>query len=235
MVSWIQSWFPTLPTMCSMHLFQPASSVRISWYPTLVGSYWVSHKVLRNPNSSRAISRWTNLPYSTSSILIIPKLMKIIMNKVWFRNVTIWTIFTHVTLLTAFIANATFVLVGHTIPCNFFSTLASKSCSWRRWLPCLVCLKWTCPGQHLWRPRFLITVINANDRISRVKPAGHRSNLGQPGSWPRKPRQWTLLNPLTKSTRTRGQPLVKGTVKPRLTVDVGECRPELLSCSPKFT
>jgi hypothetical protein len=64
------------------------------------------------------------------------------------RNVTIWTICAHVTLLTAFIANATFVLVDHTITHNFFSILASQSCSWRRWLPCLVCLKWACPGQH---------------------------------------------------------------------------------------
>jgi hypothetical protein len=38
-------------------------------------------------------------------------------------------------------------------------------------------------------PGFLITVINANDRISRVKPVKHRSNLYQPGSSPRKPRQ----------------------------------------------
>jgi hypothetical protein len=26
-------------------------------------------------------------------------------------------------------------------------------------------------GGRLWRPRFLISIINANDRISRVKPA----------------------------------------------------------------
>jgi hypothetical protein len=36
----------------------------------------------------------------------------------------------------------------------------------------------------VWRPRFLITVINANDRISRVKPVKPQSNLGQPGSSP---------------------------------------------------
>jgi hypothetical protein len=35
------------------------------------------------------------------------------------------------------------------------------------------------------------------------------------------------MNPLTKPTNTRSQPLVKDTVKPRLTVDVSECRPEL--------
>jgi hypothetical protein len=38
----------------------------------------------------------------------------------------------------------------------------------------------------VWRPCFLITVINASDRISRVKPVKHWSNLGQPGSSPRK-------------------------------------------------
>jgi hypothetical protein len=87
----------------------------------------------------------------------------------------------------------------------------------------------------VWRLRFLITVIDANDRISRVKPVKHRSNLGQPGSSPRKPRQWTLMNSLTKPTHTRGQPLVKDTVKTGLTVDVSECRPELFPRSPKFT
>jgi hypothetical protein len=87
----------------------------------------------------------------------------------------------------------------------------------------------------LWRPRFLINVINANDRISRVKPVKHWSNLGQPGSSHRKPHHWTLLNPLTKPTHTRSQPVVKGTVQPRLTVDVSGCRPELLPRCPKFT
>jgi hypothetical protein len=90
-------------------------------------------------------------------------------------------------------------------------------------------------GGRLWRPRVLITVINANDRISRVKPVKHRSNLGQTGSSPQKPHQWTLINPLTKSTHTRGGPLVKDMVKTGLTVDVSECRPELLPRSPKFT
>jgi hypothetical protein len=87
----------------------------------------------------------------------------------------------------------------------------------------------------LWRPRFLINVINANDRISQVKPVEHWSKLGQPESSPRKPRQWILLNPLTKSTHNRGQPFVKDTVKTGLTIDVGECRPELLPRSLNFT
>jgi hypothetical protein len=37
------------------------------------------------------------------------------------------------------------------------------------------------------------------------------------------------------STHTRGQPLVKDTVKPRLKADVGECNPDLLPSSPNFT
>jgi hypothetical protein len=48
----------------------------------------------------------------------------------------------------------------------------------------------------------------------------------------------SLMNPIepfTKSTHTRGQPVVKDTVKLGLTLDVGECRPELLSRSPNFT
>jgi hypothetical protein len=88
---------------------------------------------------------------------------------------------------------------------------------------------------RLWRPRFLINVINTKDRISRVKPTEHWSNLGQPGSSPRNPHRRTLLDPLTKSTHTRGLPLVKGTVKLRLNIDVSECRPEFLPRSPNFT
>jgi hypothetical protein len=43
------------------------------------------------------------------------------------------------------------------------------------------------------------------------------------------------MNPLTKPTHSRSGPLVKDTVKTRLTVDVSECHPELLPRSPKFT
>jgi hypothetical protein len=43
------------------------------------------------------------------------------------------------------------------------------------------------------------------------------------------------MNPLTKFAHTRSQPLAKDTVKPYLHSDVGECRPELLPRSPKFT
>jgi hypothetical protein len=43
------------------------------------------------------------------------------------------------------------------------------------------------------------------------------------------------MNPLTKPTHTCSQPVVKDTVKTGMTVDVSECRPELLPRSPKFT
>jgi hypothetical protein len=39
-------------------------------------------------------------------------------------------------------------------------------------------------------------------------------NFGQPGSSPRKPSQQSLMIFLIESTRTFGQTLVKGTVKP---------------------
>jgi hypothetical protein len=90
-------------------------------------------------------------------------------------------------------------------------------------------------AKWLWRPRFLISIINANDRISHIQPADNWSNLGQPGSSPWKPRQQTLLNPLNKSTHPCGRPLVKDTVEPRMNPDVGECLPELLPRSPNFT
>jgi hypothetical protein len=66
----------------------------------------------------------------------------------------------------------------------------------------------------LWRPRFLITVINANGRISRVKPVKPRSNLGQPGSSPEnlvnEPRwtPWPSLQPRVVNpwSKTRSNP-----------------------------
>jgi hypothetical protein len=45
----------------------------------------------------------------------------------------------------------------------------------------------------------------------------------------------TPIDPLTKSTHPCGQPLVKDMAKPCLNPDVGECLPELLPRSPKFT
>jgi hypothetical protein len=81
----------------------------------------------------------------------------------------------------------------------------------------------------MWRPRFLISVISANGRISPVKPG----DAGQ---------TWVNLGHHLENradnpywTPWPSQPLVKDTVKPGLTIDVGECRPELLPRSPNFT
>jgi hypothetical protein len=49
-------------------------------------------------------------------------------------------------------------------------------------------------------PKFLISIISANDRINRVKHCWHWSNLGQPETSPWKPRQQSLMTPLIKST-----------------------------------
>jgi hypothetical protein len=61
----------------------------------------------------------------------------------------------------------------------------------------------------LWCPRFLISLISANDRTNRVKPCQHWSNHGQPGSSLRKPSPQSLMTLLIKSTPTCGQTLVK--------------------------
>jgi hypothetical protein len=90
-------------------------------------------------------------------------------------------------------------------------------------------------GGRPWRPRFLFNVINANGRISRVKPVDIFQTLGQPGSSPLKPHQHTLLTPLPKSTHICGQPLVKGMVKTLRNPNVFERPPELLPRSPNFT
>ena len=131
--------------MCSMHLWSPASSSSILWYPTLVGSYKVSHKVLRDPNGTHASLRWTNHSHSISSISVLPKLMEIIMDKVGLKNVTVWTILAHVTLLTTSVANLTLVLTWMCI-CLFL--IASEPCPWIMSFLYLAVMKWDCSGQH---------------------------------------------------------------------------------------
>jgi hypothetical protein len=68
---------------------------------------------------------------------------------------------------------------------------------------------------YLWRPRFFISIISANDRISQVKHCWHWSNLGQPGTSLREPRQQSLMTHLIKSTPTCDQPWSKARSKPR--------------------
>jgi hypothetical protein len=67
----------------------------------------------------------------------------------------------------------------------------------------------------------------------------NRPTVVKPGStWAitSKTSPMNLIEPLDRVyTHTREQPLVKDTVKPGLVIDVGECRPELLSRSPNFT
>jgi hypothetical protein len=58
--------------MCLMHLHLPVNSASILRYPNLIGSYKISHKVLRNPNSPYASLRSTNHSYSTRCIFGFP-------------------------------------------------------------------------------------------------------------------------------------------------------------------
>jgi hypothetical protein len=64
-------------------------------------------------------------------------------------------------------------------------------------------------GGLLWRPRFLISIISATNQINRVRHCWHWSNLGQPGSSPRKPSQQSPVTLLIKYTHPFGQTLVK--------------------------
>jgi hypothetical protein len=65
-------------------------------------------------------------------------------------------------------------------------------------------------SRMVWRPRFLITIINANDRISRVKPAdpgqtlvnlgNHLENLASEPYWTPWPSLHTpAVNPWSKA------------------------------------
>jgi hypothetical protein len=81
---------------------------------------------------------------------------------------------------------------------------------------------------------FLISVINANDQVSWVKPADNGQTTVNLGHL-EKTRQQSLVTLLIKLTHTCGKPLVKGTVKPHLNPSVFERPPELLPRSPNFT
>jgi hypothetical protein len=74
----------------------------------LVGSYKISHNVLWNPHGPCTNLRRTNQPHSTSVHLDIPKLVKVIMDKIGLRSVTIRAILAKVTLLSTCVANAAF-------------------------------------------------------------------------------------------------------------------------------
>jgi hypothetical protein len=116
--------------MCLMHLHLPVNSASILRYPNLIGSYKISHKVLRNPNSPYASLRSTNHSYSTRCIFGFPKSIQFIMDKVGFMRVTIWTILAHVTLFTTSVANAIFVLSRACISMLFLYLLAYGFWAW---------------------------------------------------------------------------------------------------------
>jgi hypothetical protein len=86
----------------------------------------------------------------------------------------------------------------------------------------------------MWRPKFIISIINANDRISRVKPADigqTKVNLGHH----LETESTTPIDPLDQVNTHLGQTLVKTTVKSHWNPGVCECLPELLPRSRKFT
>jgi len=91
-----------------MHLHGPTSSASTFWYPNLVGSIQVRHKMLRNPNGPYASLRKVNYSNSTSTSFVFPKPSKIIMNKVWVGWFTFGTILTQMSLFSTCVASAMF-------------------------------------------------------------------------------------------------------------------------------
>jgi hypothetical protein len=90
------------------------------------------------------------------------------------------------------------------------------------------------PRRFLWRPRFLISIISANDQVKQRQTRWLWSNLGQPGSSPRKLGRQSLMTLLIKSRHPCGQTLVNPWSKPRSNPYVFELPPELLQRSPNF-
>ena len=91
-----------------MHLQCPTSSASTFWYPNLVGSIQVRHKMLRNPNGPYASLRKVNYSNSTSTSFVFPKPSKIIMNKIWVGWFTFGTILTQMSLFSTCVASAVF-------------------------------------------------------------------------------------------------------------------------------
>jgi hypothetical protein len=102
-------------------------------------------------------------------------------------------------------------------------------------MPFLVDLCWPYSWPYLWRWRFLISIIDANARISWVKPADIGQTMVNLGHHLENLAKQSLMTLLIMSTHTWGQPLVKGMVKIHLNPNVFERPPELLPCSPNFT
>ena len=93
-----------------MHLHAPAVLASTFWYPNHVGSFGVNHKRFGSPNGPFASLRRTSHSSSIGTIMVIPKLRGIIMDKRWLRNFTTWTILTLMSLRPTSVANTTFVL-----------------------------------------------------------------------------------------------------------------------------
>ena len=76
------------------------------WCPLLVGPCNVSHNRLGNPNRPYASIGWLDHLSSISTHLVLPKLSKVILNKFWVRQITIWAILAHMTFYSISVANS---------------------------------------------------------------------------------------------------------------------------------
>ena len=89
-----------------MHLHVPATLLSFLWCPNVIGPYNVSHNWLGNPNSPYANIGWLDHLSSISIHLVLPKLSKVILNKFWDRQITIWAILAHMTFYSTSVANS---------------------------------------------------------------------------------------------------------------------------------
>jgi len=75
------------------------------WYPSHVGSMKVSQQRFGDPNGFWASSWWTHHPTSTKTIWRSPIAQRYIVDQVWLRRVTVWTILTKMSFFSTCIAN----------------------------------------------------------------------------------------------------------------------------------
>jgi len=78
---------------------------RTFWYPSYIGTTEVSQQRFGDPNGSWASSWWHHHPISTNITWVPPKTCMNIVDQVWLKSFTIWTILTKLSFFTTSVAN----------------------------------------------------------------------------------------------------------------------------------
>ena len=93
-----------------MHLHVPATFLSFLWCPSVVGPYNISHNRLGDTNSPYTNIGSLDHLSSISTHLVLPKFGKVILNKFWVRQITVWAILAHMTFCSTSVANTIFDL-----------------------------------------------------------------------------------------------------------------------------